>query len=310
MTVSSARERWTAWRTSPRGRAVLWTLGLLGAWIVLHGCANNLFYYPDRDDYGTPANVGVKYEDVTFASADGTRLHGWFMPARGAAAGTVVHFHGNAQNISAHQDFVNWLPAEGFNVFTFDYRGYGKSEGRISRRGVFEDCAAAVEYVRSRKDIDAQRLLILGQSMGGANAVAVLGSGHGVGVRAIVIDSTFVSYRRIAADVVGRTIILWPLKWPMAWFLVTNDYSPVDYLDKLPPAPILFMHGEDDEVIPPCHTPMLFTKAREPKEMWSIPGAHHIEALLLPRAGYREKLVAFYRKALGEAPASPPTGGR
>jgi fermentation-respiration switch protein FrsA (DUF1100 family) len=297
--IASARAKWTAWRRSARGRLILWSAGLLGAWIVLHGCANNLFYYPDREDYGSPAAYGVAFEEVTFPSADGTQLHGWFMPARGPAAGTVIHFHGNAQNISAHQDFVNWLPAEGFNVFTFDYRGYGKSAGRPSRRGVFEDCVAAIRYVRERKDVDPDRLLILGQSLGGANAIAALGSGHGAGVRAIVVDSTFTSYRRIARDVVARTIVLWPLQWPMAWLLVTGDYSPEDYLDKLPPAPIAFLHGDEDEVIPFYHSARLYESAREPKQMWRVAGGHHIDAFLGHLGVYRKKLVEFYRGALG-----------
>lgn len=307
--MPSLRERWSAWRASRSGRVVLWTVVLLGVWIVLHGCANNLFYYPDHESYGTPSNFGLKYEDVTFASADGTKLHGWFLPAQGRAAGTVIHFHGNAQNVGAHLDFVEWLPREGFNVFTFDYRGYGKSEGRVSREGIVQDAIAAIEYVRARKDIDPERLLILGQSLGGAKAIAALGSGHGAGVRAIVIDSTFSSYRRMARDVMGKTVVLWPVKWPLAWALISGSYDPEDYLARLPPVPILFLHGTEDEVVPYYHTPLLFAKARDPKEMWTVTGANHIEALLLPRSGYRERLVAFCRKAL-DAAATPPTSGR
>jgi fermentation-respiration switch protein FrsA (DUF1100 family) len=265
---------------------------------MLHGCANGLFYYPDRTDYGTPAGHGLTYEDCHFASRDGTRLHGWFMPARAPARGTVIHFHGNAQNISAHQDFVTWLPAEGFNVFTFDYRGYGRSQGRPSRRGVYEDSVAAIEYVRARKDVDPERLLVLGQSLGGANAMAALGSGHGAGVRGIVIDSTFLSYRRIARDVAGKTILLWPVQWPLAWFLVTGDYSPEDYVIELPAAPIVFMHGTSDQVVPYHHSPALFALAREPKELWTIRGGRHIDGLIGHQGVYQAKVAEFYRRAL------------
>jgi cephalosporin-C deacetylase-like acetyl esterase len=78
-----------------------------------------LFYYPDSRVYSTPAGAGLPYQDVWFTSRDGTKLHGWFIPAasQGPALGTVVHFHGNAQNMTAHVSFVSWLPAEGFNVF-------------------------------------------------------------------------------------------------------------------------------------------------------------------------------------------------
>ncbi len=171
---------------------------------VRFGCANRFVYYPSREDYGTPADVGLRYEEVTFHSADGTALSGWFVPALGRAEGTVVQFHGNAQNMTAHFSYVSWLPQEGFNVFVFDYRGYGKSAGSPSREGVYEDCLAALGYVRSRPDVDPDRTLVLGQSLGGANAIAVLGSGGAPRVRAVAIDSSFYSYRLMARDVIRR----------------------------------------------------------------------------------------------------------
>ena len=93
---------------------------------------------------------------ITSYSIHYTKLYD---PAQGKAMGTVVHFHGNAQNMSAHYTFVSWLPAHGFNLFVFDYRGYGQSEGTLSREGVYEDSVAAVEYVRKRTDIDPRKII-------------------------------------------------------------------------------------------------------------------------------------------------------
>src|ERR1051325_11044653 len=154
--------------------------GLALALACLTGCVQGAFYHPDRVLYDTPARLGLKYEQVTFASQDGTRLVGWFIPARGyadpkRAKGTVVHFHGNAQNLSAHWQFVDWLPQRGFNLFVFDYRGYGASQGSPEPKGVFEDSLAALDYVRARPDVDPERLLALGQSLGGTNAIAAGG---------------------------------------------------------------------------------------------------------------------------------------
>ena len=123
-------------------------------------CVGQMFYYPDNKVYGTPAEHGLKFEEVTFHSKDGTKLSGWFVPAKGDPKGTVIHFHGNAQNMTAHFDFVSWLPSEGFNLFVFDYRGYGKSAGKPNRKGVYEDSLAAVDYVRSRQGVDKNRILI------------------------------------------------------------------------------------------------------------------------------------------------------
>jgi len=183
-----------------------WKLALFAALSAfLTGCVQSMFYYPDRVRYETPDALGLRYEAVQFASADGTRLTGWFLPAAGRsnpkeAKGTVVHFHGNAQNMSTHWRFVAWLPKQDFNVFVFDYRGYGESAGKPEPKGVFEDSSAALGHVRSRGDVDPERLLVFGQSLGGANAIAVLGSGNRAGVKAAAIESTFYSYSSIANE--------------------------------------------------------------------------------------------------------------
>lgn len=127
---------------------------LLTSLFLFSGCASRMLYYPTPNEYGNPSVAGLRYEKVTFASKDGTPLSGWFIPAIGKAKGTVIHFHGNAQNMTAHFSFVAWLPREGFNVFVFDYRGYGTSPGTPSRQGVYEDSCAALQYLRSRPDID------------------------------------------------------------------------------------------------------------------------------------------------------------
>lgn len=165
---------------------------LLALLFGLSSCAQQAFYYPDHAEYGSPAQSGLPYENVSFQSADGTRLHGWFVPARGAAdakqaRATIIHFHGNAQNLTAHWQAVKWLPEHGYNVFLFDYRGYGQSEGDPSPEGLFADSNAALDYVRNRPDVNPERLLVFGQSLGGTNAIAVVGAGNKAGVRAVAI---------------------------------------------------------------------------------------------------------------------------
>jgi len=230
------------------------------------------FYHPDQRSYANPAEDGYPYEDVRFQSADGTRLSGWFIPAQRKAAGTVVHFHGNARNMGSHYPYVSWLPAKGFNLFVFDYRGYGKSQGIPSREGVYEDSVAAVEYIKSRTDIDQGKLILFGQSLGGANAVCVLGKNKFDGVVGIAIDSSFSSYKSIAIDHVH-----W-LK-PVAFFMIGNKLSPKKYVGNLSPTPLLIIHGTNDEVVPYKHAERLFKKANEPKTLWTIKDGQHIDAL-------------------------------
>lgn len=199
--------------------------------LLLGGCVESMFFHPDRVRYETPSALGLRYEPVVFRSSDGTALSGWFIPATGRAdprqaKGTVIHLHGNAQNMSAHWRFVAWLPAQDYNVFVFDYRGYGESEGKAEARGVFEDSKSAIAYVRSRADIDPARLLVFGQSLGGTNAIAAVGAGERQGVRAVAIESTFYSYSSIASEVL-----------PGAGMLVGDTYASSKYVAAIAPIP-------------------------------------------------------------------------
>jgi fermentation-respiration switch protein FrsA (DUF1100 family) len=286
------------WRT-------IWALSLAGlSAALLPGCAQNMFYYPDAVAYGSPASAGLAHEEVRFVSMDGTRLSGWLIAAQGvpdkrAAKGTVIHFHGNAQNMSAHWEYAGWLARRGFNVFVFDYRGYGLSEGSPGPRGVYEDSVAAIRYVRSRADLDPGRLLVFGQSLGGTQAIAAVGSGEREGVRAVAIEATFLSYSSIASEKVTG-----------AGLLMNDQYSAERYIGALAPLPLLLIHGTADEVIPASHSERLYALAREPKALVTVPGGGHIESMG-PRFGdaYRDRLVAFFEAAVGALPATARKSG-
>ena len=269
--------------------------------MLCQGCVGRLFYQPDKKSYGTPASYSLPYEEVTFSSKDGTRLSGWFVPAVGTPRGTVIHFHGNAQNMSAHFGFVNWLPAEGFNLFVFDYRGYGKSGGGPDRQGVYEDSVAALSYVAARKGIDHNRLLILGQSLGGANAIAAAGGNRFSGIRAVAIESAFSSYRGIVRDKIGEIPLLSFLKWPLSFLLIGNSLSPEAVVAKIAPVPLLLIYGTADPVVPYHHGTGLYARAKEPKELWTIEGGGHTEAFAESGSPYRAKLVRFFNEALAKS---------
>lgn len=270
---------------------------VVGVSLATSACVQNVFYQPDHVLYSVPTQAGLAFETVRFASRDGTPLSGWFIPAAShpnprTAKGTVVHFHGNAQNMSAHWEFVGWLARQGYNVFVFDYRGYGESQGRAEPRGVLDDSHSALDYVRTRADVDAQRLLVLGQSLGGTNAIAVVGSGNCAGVRAIAIEATFSSYSAIANE-----------KVPGAGWLMRDDYSAERYVARLAPTPLLLIHGTADAVVPYHHSLRLLEAAQPPKTLLTVEGGAHLDALT-PRFGtrYQAALLDFFDAALA-APA-------
>lgn len=259
--------------------------------LVLASCAQNAFYYPNNVNYGTPQASGLTYQAIEFKSKDGTTLHGWFVPAKGLAnpknaLGTVIHFHGNAQNISAHWHGIKWLPEQGFNVFLFDYRGYGQSQGKPSQQGLFDDSNAALDYVRQRADVDTNKLLIFRQSLGGTNAITVVGAGNRAGVKAVAIESTFSAYSTIANDKIRG-----------AGILLRNQYVARDYVDKIAPIPLLLLHGTNDSVIPHSHSQTLYNLAHEPKRLILVNGGQHLN--LEPfEPKYRQILLDFFRSSL------------
>ncbi len=248
---------------------------------------DSLFYHPDGIEYTNPGQDGYTYEDIRFPSQDGTRLSGWFIPAQGKALGTVIHFHGNAQNMSAHYSFVSWLPANGFNLFVFDYRGYGKSEGRLSRKGVFQDSVAAVAYIKTREDIEQDKLILFGQSLGGANAMAVAGRTAFDGIVGVVSDSAFSSYKAVAGDHAG-------ILKPFAYLFIGNQFSPEKAVGNISPTPLVIIHGTDDRVVPYKHAGILFKEAAEPKTLWTIQGGGHTESLGRFRAEVAPRLHQLF----------------
>ena len=258
--------------------------------LTVAGCSNLLFY-PMRQQVLTPDRIGLAYRDVWFHADDGVSLHGWFLPAEGEAKGTVVFLHGNAENISTHIANVGWLPAKGFNVFLFDYRGYGLSEGRPTLEGVHRDAEAAIDAVFGLDDVDGGRVVVFGQSLGGSIAIVALArSPRRAQVRALVVEGAFSGYRRIAREKLADIWITWPLQVPLS-YAMDNHYKPTEAIARLSPMPVLIIHGLDDTIVPSEHAKRLFAAAREPKALWLLPETGHIAAF--GSAANQDRLVGY-----------------
>ena len=139
----------------------------------LSGCTG-LFFQPQKELVFDPETIGLDYEDIDFASADGTRLHGWFFEAQSERLGSVLLLHGNAENISTHFASVAWLPEVGFDAFVFDYRGYGRSEGVPTLEGLHQDAVAALDWLIAMPGIEPENVAVFGQSLGGAVALSTI----------------------------------------------------------------------------------------------------------------------------------------
>ncbi len=241
------------------------------------------FYGPTREVYGAPEELNLDYESIFFES-HGERLHGWFFPANLVAAcdgptepkGTVIHCHGNGGNITGHFRYVTWMPSRGWNVFVFDYRGFGQSTGHPSRPGTVADTHAAVGYAASRGDVDPGRLVLFGQSLGGA--VGIVAASQRDDLRAVAIEGAFSSYRREASFVCKQHVLLWGVA-PLARLLVAEGLDAIDYVGGIAPTPTFFITGTADRICDYRQTLDLHAAAGEPKSLWVIEDGSHTCAL-------------------------------
>jgi fermentation-respiration switch protein FrsA (DUF1100 family) len=252
------------------------------------GGGNQLFYLPTRDEPANPASWGCKYENIFFKSADGTPLHGWFIPAKGKSPhGTVVFSHGNAGSLGHHLGFVTWLVEAGYNVMMYDYRGFGKSGG-VDRRGMVDDVKAAFAHVTKRPGVDPRRLVSYGHSLGGAKSVTALAETPVRGLRAVVIDGAFASYKTMARVIGGQ----------LGESLVTDELAPRDYVGKLSPVPLLVVHGARDEVVPLAQGRLLYQSAGQPKTLFEVKAGRHGDALSANDGQFRKRMLAWLAENL------------
>jgi fermentation-respiration switch protein FrsA (DUF1100 family) len=252
--------------------------------MILEFSEKGIVFFPDPTLVGTPADFGLTYEEVWFAAADGVKLHGWWVPQPGAPV--LLWFHGNAGNISHRLENIKLLhDLAGVQVFIFDYREYGRSQGRISREGTFKDAEAAYRYATETRGIPARDLVLFGRSLGCALAVDLAVR---LPCRSLIIESAFTNSSDMAR-LLAPFLFDWRPRIP---------YDNLGKIDKIK-APLLIIHGSEDEIIPVEMSFRLYAKAAAPKEIYIIPGAHHNDTYLVGGKEYFRRLQEFIHAKVG-----------
>ena len=254
----------------------------------LHACAERAFYIPTRHPpVPSPSNT-YKTEEIRIPSQDG-EMGAWVLdPIAREPTATVVFCHGNAGNLENHIPFCDFLPAHGFRVLMFDYRGYGASTPiQPSRETTLADVYSAVDYATRQWG----KPWLFGQSLGGSLALIAAGQ-RNQDVKGVVCVAAFTSYRAMARDVLGRPIITKPIAWPLG-FLVRSGEEPIEWIDKISPTPILLIHGKRDEIVPTRMSQTLYEKAKTPKDILLLDNVRHNDDWRVMGRDFVNKVIEF-----------------
>ena len=219
-------------------------------------------YFPEREIIMTPASMQLEFAEVFFSAADGTKLHGWYLPGE-TGQPLVLFCHGNAGNISHRVDNLRHLRELGLAVFIFDYRGYGQSEGKASEEGTYSDMRGALSWLKE-KGWSSQQLIYFGRSVGAGVALQLALEQPPA---ALVLESPFTSLK-------ARGKQHYPLLWQLAGWALQARYDNLSKIGQLT-VPLLLFHGDRDTIVPHQMAQELFAQAPQPKQFYSIPRAGH-----------------------------------
>jgi fermentation-respiration switch protein FrsA (DUF1100 family) len=235
-----------------------------------------LLFFPSKYPAGDYRPSGLRFEDAWFSAADGTKLHGWYCPCEQSRA-VVLFAHGNAGNISHRGPRLARLQRDlRVAVLAFDYRGYGRSEGRPTVDGILQDARAARKYLASKTGLPEANLVLMGESLGGAVAADLAANG----ARGLILESTFSSLKDVAAH-----------HYPsLAWLVPEAKLNSTAKLATYH-GPLLISHGDADRTIPYDLGRKLYDAATGPKEFLKIPGGDHNDP---KTTEYHEALNRFF----------------
>ena len=267
----------------PTRLAVLLAIGLAG-FLGVAGCAaNRMVFQPSRLMEGSASDLKRPCEDVFFKASDGTRLNGWFYPAGTNSTGFVVLLcHGNAGNISHRLPLIDILAKAGVNVFAFDYRGYGRSAGKPSEKGVYLDAQAAWDWLRSR-GFSETNIIALGESLGGGVACELVTRKPLAG---LILQSTFTSVPDVAAEMIS---------WLPVRLLLTTRFNNQDKLKHIQ-IPVLILHGRKDTIIPFAHAEKNFAAIPTRAKYFAELDGDHNDASVISAEKYQRAVAEFLAK--------------
>lgn len=266
--------------------------------LLLSSCSS-LYYWPTGALYSDPWEQDISYQNIFFKTLDGTQLHAWHLKHDKDVKkkGLITFFHGNAQNLTSHAPILSWLTKNGYDLFIFDYRGYGLSEGSPSQSGLYQDALSALNFSHDLLENEKDEWILYGQSLGGAVlARALVDFKNQERADLLVLDSTFSSYRNLAREKMKGALILYPFI-PLAPFLISDEYASSSTLKDIH-TPTLVIHGLKDSIIEAKFGEEIFNKLTTPKWYWALPEGGHIDGFFINKEELKGRFLNFLSQNL------------
>jgi len=257
--------------------------------------ASSLAWAPAPAAIGSPP-TDLPIEAVTFESASGSQLSGWFIPGQ-PNMGAVLLMHGIRANRLAMLDRARLLHRHGFTVLLFDFQGHGESPGRSITFGYLEsrDAGAALEYLRHRTP--QERIGVIGVSLGGVAAVLADGK---LTADAMVLEAVYGTFDDAIANrlvmrlgALGKSlkpVFTWQVKWRLGFDPAV--LQPVARIADVH-APVLLIAGGADQHTTLREMRELYQRANPPKDLWIIDKASHVDFYHLATDEYGRRVVGF-----------------
>lgn len=264
---------------------------------ILAGC-EKYFFYPQKILYYMPETCKYAPENILVETDKGKMLHGWYFKTKVKnPKGTIFFLHGNSNNISTESVGMVWVLDNGYNLLTFDYRGYGLSEGKPDIEGVLYDGLEYVDAIMKDNKVDKKNLILHGQSLGGAVASHIAAfSPYADRFQVLILDSTFTSWKSISKEVASKNFFTWAWQYPISWG-ITGKYSSLINVEKSKVKNTIIIHSKKDEIISYKNAESLYEKAHEKKVLLYDDFSPHASIIQNPRIQkeYLEHLAKFLK---------------
>jgi hypothetical protein len=259
-----------------RGVAIIYVVVM----VLLMWFEEYFIFFPMRYPGGDWRPRGLDVEDAQFVAADGVRLHGWYCPVADPRAVALMS-HGNAGNVTHRADEVRlWQERLGVSVFIYDYRGYGRSDGRPNESGLYADARAAYRWLTEVKGVAPDQIVLRGESIGSAVSLQLaLEVPH----RALIMESPFTS----AVEMGARSFPWLPVRW-----IMRNRFESIAAIGRYR-GPLLITHGTEDSIVPFEMGRRLHERANEPKRFYAVPDADHNDVPFVGGQAYFDAIGRF-----------------